>query len=91
MYSKNVNQSPGYCRCGDAAVLVQNLLLVLPGLREIDTILRQYWANIQKVSPSLRETDTILRQYWANIQKVSPPPQCLVHLRKLSTYLNLGD
>ncbi len=38
------------CRCGDAAVLVQSLLLVLPSLRETDFILRQFWSNVQKVS-----------------------------------------
>ncbi len=61
---------------GDRHHLLQflvHLQKVSPSLREIDTILRQNWANIQKVSPSFRETDTILRQYWANIQKVSPP------------------
>jgi len=38
----------GALRCMDSGLIVQQLLLVLPSLREADHLLRTYWSNVRK-------------------------------------------
>jgi len=37
-----------FIRCGDANLHLQNLLLVLPSLRDADTVLRQFWSLVKQ-------------------------------------------
>lgn len=37
-----------FIRCGDAALHLQNLLLVLPSLRDADTVLRMFWSQVKQ-------------------------------------------
>jgi len=37
-----------FIRCGDANLHLQSLLLVLPSLRDADTVLRAFWSHIKQ-------------------------------------------
>lgn len=37
-----------FIRCGDAHLHLHNLLLVLPSLRDADTVLRQFWSQVKQ-------------------------------------------
>merc|ERR1719290_742855 len=37
-----------FIRCGDANLHLQSLLLVLPSLRDADTVLRAFWSQIKQ-------------------------------------------
>ena len=45
-----MNPLPPLIRCGDAALHLQNLLLVLPSLRDADTVLRHFWSVVKQVN-----------------------------------------
>merc|ERR1719481_2462007 len=52
-----------FIRCGDANLHLQSLLLVLPSLRDADTVLRAFWSQVKQVGRFMRCYFIILGRY----------------------------